>query len=623
MELGDLIAFKNRKEINALANKTAVTLSHTFADETARDAYFTTNPTELVNNLFIKVGSGYQQYINGVWHDTTAIISEHQTANQMPIDDAGNHYASGNVEGALQEIGTEQSNITTVLKGFHYDHVRQEYINVGDFWDNLKNGKIYTTEFNQPSVSLVSTGTKKDDNIGLICEPSTNSVKGRNDYEKIGLFMSIDVNAYVDANDDYHVKAIKGDGIFKNDGTMGDVYVMSMAGYQKYYANETIWGISYSDTMHAGFEILDEAVKPDGTIRPFLLHAKYVAGRNPHENNNLASISGVYPEFVNMSHNGQITEFKKKGVQYSGKTSHDDYYVQLMMWLKYATTNSDTIMKGCQQYYLQYNNLTPEIGVKRVIITNAQANALVLGSTVSIGDYEGSTKTNNRQEVRNYNKANRVNITSIEDLGDGNSAVYVDSLNTFDTTPTTTITTYPWNSGGCDNVLGQDGSPYNNLSGKEPFIINGIEMMVGGYEILQNLIILNNSTDNRIDVYANYDCTTYTTSITSAYDLVGQLAQTNNAWQYGSKMTIAQNHPSVILVTETNASSTTGTGDGIYTDPPSAGGTRAWLSLGYLLNGTFCGFRYLIASHVLSSAAWAFLGRLSATGRSRRRAGVN
>ena len=77
-------------------------------------------------------------------------------------------------------------------------------------------------------------------------------------------------------------------------------------------------------------------MKPDGTIRPYLLHAKYVAGRNPHEDNNLASISGVQPEYVGMSHNGQITKFKKKGAQYSGKTTHDDYYVQIMYWIKYA-----------------------------------------------------------------------------------------------------------------------------------------------------------------------------------------------------------------------------------------------------------------------------------------------
>ncbi len=507
--------------------------------------------------------------------------------------------------------------------GAYYDNALGEYVNLGNFWNAFKNGKIYTTEFYQYNVSPSSAGAKKDSNVGLICEPSTDTFKGRNDYEKIGLFMSIDVNAYVDTNGDYHVTAIKGDGRFKNDGSMGDVYVMAMPGYQKRYEDEAVWGISYSDTIQPGFEILDEAVKPDGSIRPYLLHAKYAAGRNPNENNNLASVSGVYPEFVNMSHNGQITEFSKKGSQYSGKTSHDDYYVQLMMWLKYATTHSQSIMKGCESYYLQYTNLAPEIGVKRVIITNSQANNLLIGSTVSIGDYGTGSISTDRQSAQNYNIANRVKITDIVDLGDGNSAVYVDSPNTFDTTLTTTITTYPWNSGACDNVLGQDGSPYSNTSGKEPFIINGIEMCVGGYEVLQNLIIHNNSDDNRIDVYVNYDCTTYATSPNANYDLVGQLAQTNNTWKYGSKMVIRKNHPSIILVTEADASSTTGTGDGIYTNPPSDGEYRVWRSLGRLSDGTLCGLRCLYARYSLAAAAWYILGRLSATGQSRRRAGVN
>ena len=532
----------------------------------------------------------------------------------------------GSIVGAVNEIDAD---LTAHKEDYmrsqqlpHFNHAAQGYINLDQFWNNLRNGKIYTSEFNQPSVSMASSGIKLDDNANLVMGPSTNTVAGRDDYSKIGLFMPIEVNAYVDKNDDYHVVAIEGDGRFQRDGSMGDVYIMNMVGYQKYVSTDTKWRISYSDIMHAGFEVIDEAVKPDGTIRPYLLHAKYVAGRNPYENNNLASISGVYPEFVNMSHNGQITEFGKKGTQYSGKTSHDDYWVQLMMWLKYATMNSDTIMKGCQSYYLQYVNLVAETGVNRVILTNAQANSLLVGSTVSIGDYNGSTKTDDRQQVRNYNKVNRVNITSIEDLGNGNSAVYVNS-SPFDTTLTTTITTYPWNSGGCDNVLGVDGSPYSNSSGKEPFILNKIEMIVGGNEILQNLIILNNSVDNRTDVYANYDCKTYATSITSAYDLVGQLARTNNTWKYGSKMVKPSLHPSVILVTEAEASSTTGTGDGIYTNPSSTGGTRAWLSLGALSHGALCGLRYLNAYASLAAADWRVLGRLSATGRSRRRAGVN
>ena len=513
------------------------------------------------------------------------------------------------------------------IKPFHFNHASQEYVNIDKFFEPLKNGKIYTTEFYQFDISPSSTGVKKDDNEGLICEPSTNTVRGRNDYEKIGLFMSIDVNAYVDENDDYHVIAIDGDGRFKRDGSMGDVYVMAMPGYQKRYETDTVWGISYSDTMHPGFEILGEAVKPDGTIRPYLLHAKYIAGRNPYENNNLASISGVYAEYNGMSHDEQIDKFKAKGIQYSGKTSHDDYYVQLMFWLKYATLNSDTIMKGCQSYYLQYTNLVAETGVKRVVVTNSQANVLLVGSTVSIGDYGAGSINVDRQVSQNYNLAERVNILDIVDLGDGNSAVYVDTENTFDTTLTTTITTYPWNSGGCDNVLGQDGSPYNNQSGKEPFIINGIEMIVGGYEVIQNKIIYNNNTDPdnyKIQLYVCYDCTKYSKgSPTPSYDLIEyELVQTGQTWKYISKIGIDPNHPSVLVPIEANASSTTGFGDAVYTNIPTTG-YRVWRSLGFLSGGAFCGLRYLDAVYGLTLARWSILGRLSATGRSRRRAGVN
>ena len=508
----------------------------------------------------------------------------------------------------------------------YFDTVIGEYVNLDKFWNFLRTGKKYTVEFNQFDVSPSSLGTKKDDNADLVCEPSTNEVKNQNDYENIGLFMSIVVNAYVDENDNYHVTAMKGDERFRSDGSNGDVYVMAMPGYIKRYADENVWGISYSDVPHPGYELLDEAVKPDGSIRPFLLHAKYVAGRNPYENNNLASISGVYPEYVEMSHNDQITKFAAKGAQYSGKTSHDDFYVQLMMWLKYATTHSDSVMTGCQNYNYQYTNLMTEVDVKRIVITNTQATGLLVGSCVSIGDYGDGSISSDREQLQNYNIANRVNITDIVDLGDGNSAVYVDSGATFDTTLTTTITTYPWNIGSCDNVLGQDGSPYSNLSGKEPFIINDIEMMVGGYEILQNKIIYNNNTNSenyKIQVYVCYDCTKYSTSPTVNYDLVGyELVQTNGSWKYISKIGIDSNHPSILVPVEAEASSTQGFCDGVYTEVPTTG-YRVWRSLGYLSLGAAYGLRCLHANGGLSASYWSFLGRLSATGRSRRRAGVN
>lgn len=63
----------NRVAIKNLASKTAITLSHQFADITARDAYFVLNPTELVDNLFIKVGTGYQRYLSSIWEDVSSV----------------------------------------------------------------------------------------------------------------------------------------------------------------------------------------------------------------------------------------------------------------------------------------------------------------------------------------------------------------------------------------------------------------------------------------------------------------------------------------------------------------------------------------------------------------------
>nr|WP_319218369.1 hypothetical protein [uncultured Trichococcus sp.] len=501
----------------------------------------------------------------------------------------------------------------------HYDKALGEYVNVGKYWDAYRDGKIYTTEFNNYEVSPSPTGTKKDANAGLVAVPSTNLVAGQDDYANIGLFKPVEVNAYVDANDDYHITAIKGDARFKRDGTNGDVYIMNMLGYIKRFDTPTTWGYSYSDTLHAGFTVLPEAVKPDGTVRPFLLHAKYIAGVGG--DGKLASISGVNPESNSMSHDGQITKFKAKGEQYSGKTTHDDFWTKLMLFLKYATTNSEAVMRGCISYYLQYQPSIYESGVSRVVLTNAQANALVVGSRVSIGNYAGGTKTDDRGNALVHNVANRVKITSIVALPDGlNSAVNVDAP-AFDTNATTTITTVPWGSGACDNVLGNDGSPISNTSGKEPLIINGIETMVGGYEVIQNLMIYNDNTDPldyKIKVYVCYDAKQYKAGSPSAdYKLLSVLmAQTNNTWQYISKLGVDPNHPTALIPVAAAASSTTGFADGVYTNAPTTG-YRVWLSLGSLGSGSVYGFFCVLGGHGLGYSSWLILGRLSATGRSR------
>jgi hypothetical protein len=111
LEQVDAVQFKSRQDqfdeyLADITHKTAITLSHQFTDNTARDAYFVAHPTELVENLFIKVGTGYQQYLNSVWESSSPVLAYGVTASDQPIVDAGNKFTASNVEDALQEVAT-------------------------------------------------------------------------------------------------------------------------------------------------------------------------------------------------------------------------------------------------------------------------------------------------------------------------------------------------------------------------------------------------------------------------------------------------------------------------------------------------------------------------------------
>ena len=101
--------FSVKQQLADTLNKSAITLTHMFADATARDAYFVAHPAELIELQFIKVGTGYQQYIEGAWQSSTAIVSEQLSATNQPIVDTGNYFATDNTNAALQELGAHKA----------------------------------------------------------------------------------------------------------------------------------------------------------------------------------------------------------------------------------------------------------------------------------------------------------------------------------------------------------------------------------------------------------------------------------------------------------------------------------------------------------------------------------
>ena len=368
---------------------------------------------------------------------------------------------------------------------------------------------------------------------------------------------------------------------------------------------------------------MKESINPDGTISPFMIHAKYAAGDIdgvPYSSKGLAPANGCQATQARnpVSYTGMITYMHKLGGHYCGTTSWDLFYRQLMMIIKYATTHSQGIMAGCTSYSNQNQNLVEETGVMRVVLTKAQAAGYVIGSYVSIGDV-GSNTNKDRYFSYIHNKAYSVKVTKIEDVDDSNAAVYVDAPEAFDTTLTTWITTMPWHSGATDEVAGSDGSPNSNTNGKDPYKIQGIETCIGAYEVLGNVvmdIVTGPDGNPSRDVYVCEDASTLSSNIATVRanykKAIAQVAYTAASWKYITEETTDPNL-GIRIPTKVGGGSTTGFADGLYTDTGTSG-QREWFALGALNDGASAGLWILHAGSGWSSAYWSVVSGVSPNG---------
>ena len=217
-------------------------------------------------------------------------------------------------------------------------------------------------------------------------------------------------------------------------------------------------------------------------------------------------------------------------------------------------------------------------------------------------------------------------ITGIETVtidGTDYGAVYVDAESAFDTAAngsavagTTYISSFHWITGKTDGVLGNDGSPVSNTSGKYPGKLQGIEFMNGGYEIIADVILSLYSDDDGVFWYEPYIVllrANQSTSISANYKATGVKCEqpATAAWLYIKKLGYANGVFFPILV---GGSSSTFTRDAFYMNAATAG-TREWLARGGLSTGVaYAGLSCLTGNDALSTSYWAFLSRLSASG---------
>lgn len=495
-----------------------------------------------------------------------------------------------------------------------------------------KDGKKYGVHFDNYDVTPSSNGTRLFDAVGMTAAPSTNAVRAVNDFDGKGCFAYLEVNGSVDENGDFQVQYIKDiDNEFSR--TKYDTWCLYLTQYvyRKFDSNgeDTV----ISDTRHSA-EWLPEggAIRPDGTIRPFVAIAKYMSGDNA--DGVASSISGVSPK--NYSFQSSLTKFRAKGTQYCAETSQDSERMTRLMEIAFATRHSQSVMAGCNWWWTQATATVQENNAERIIISKSAAKEFVVGGTVSIGNANSLTsegKANNDRGLSGLHaKANKVKITKIEDYDSNNAAVYVDNGGQkFSTAPTsvsgvtceTIISTMPWNTGGCDEVLGSCGSPVSNTSGKEPYILFGVEMSSGFWEPKGNTVM---KIENHVmRPYICYDCTKMTTAGATTDDWIAlgyAIPDNKGSWKYISKLGYSADDPEVRYPVEVAATSSTGYADGLYTENLETTGDsqREVLGSGSLHLGSFGGRRNASLNIGLSYSYWHSAARLSACGRCGRKA---
>lgn len=532
---------------------------------------------------------------------------------------------------------TKLNNINSNILDYEEDERYDKYANskrleqnISSYFAMTPDNKVYTVRFPLWETSNSCLGEKLDDNAGLVCTPATDTVKEVSDYGEA--WQSIDCNAEVDSNGVRHVTALKGMNSFRDTGRV-DVFCLFRTYYQKIWEQDGYLYISRSFVPREGYDIVPQAINKDGTINQWFVIGKYAVGEildTDGKTHHLYSSKGLMPAHQingvqgseeisdSISHTGCVTLMHNKGMYYSAGTMADYMHILTTFYLKFATKNTQSIMYGHANNNYQYKVAKAESNVNRVVITTAQANNIDLHTFVSVGDVGSNT---NLDRVNGYvhNIAYNVEVIGKEVVDSSNTALILDHSK-FNTTTTTYVTTMHERSGYSDKILGRTGSVGSNTNGKHGMVLDGIEIMVGGYEVTGNAFLNIVDAAGTRELYYTNDSSKLTTNMTNAmatYKKATSKMKTEslNGWKSITKMEFDTKN-GIALQTECGKSgsgTSVGYADSVYFDTATSG-QRELLWLGYLNYTTSAGLSCAHPYNAVSVSYWYIFARLSING---------
>lgn len=474
------------------------------------------------------------------------------------------------------------------------ENIAELYKTKADILDVLfrypRTGKVYSVKVPTFAANPTTVCEKLDDNAGLVCEPSTDTAEGQDDYAEIPLFKWYNCNYKTDKYGHKYPTAIEGfDDAYTTEGNV-DVGVIQMAPYVKWdksnIATHTI--VSITDCPRDGYTLWSTA-KSNGRLYPYVIHSKYISGHG--QDGLLRSLPGLVPA-RGMSHNSMITEYTKKGEGYEGARIERNTWQIIFILIKYAQKSTQNIFAGTSNYSLQVAaSIERSDALKYFPISKTDALKFLVGSRVSVGyGYISSgTVALDRGSANIHKYADSAKITKIEALDDANSAIYLDVETGFTTAPVALndtldspvyISSMLWQSGTTDAVLRHhDGSLTSNTDGKHPCRVQGIEYMVGGYTVASDTVTVF-SDGNTKDIYVCPDGTKHTSAdaiIKASYRNVAHI-DSGDFWIGDIDLDLES---CTAFPSAKGAGTDVGTGDYWYGGGSAASGsTRAYLQCG-------------------------------------------
>jgi hypothetical protein len=489
---------------------------------------------------------------------------------------------------------------------------------VENYYAMRRTGKVYQTKIWKFDVNPTSAGEKLLDNAGLAWEPSTDTVKGADDYADIPLFGWKNVNYVRDPDGTPRPVALEGGSDYKTSGPV-DVGTMQMSFWWDWDSSNPEYDlITISDMPHPelGLTPWPECVKADGTVVPWCIGSKYFSG--VASDGLLRSQPGL-PLANFQSHNNMIVNYQKKGEGYLGAGAARNLFQIVFNIIKGATKNSQSLYSGCTSYNWQYD-ASIERSTKETYfpVTNAQADNILVGSRVYVGygsDNKGAlNKDRGVETMRAY--ADMAKVIRIEPLDDANKAVYLDISDGFSTTlveVTETlqspiiISSMPWGAGNTDAVIGHhDGSAVSNSDGKHPYRVQGREYAVGCYAIASDTV-LDFQPDHSKNVYVaerGLDHSSADTVIKSTYRMIGNIPALPDGKDFWIGDISVDKKTGAWFVAKKGSGSTQGYGDMLYSGGTSTSGTREFMQGGSLWLGSSAGCACLDCGNWLGRAGW-------------------